>query len=301
MPIMVVDISGSCSFRGADSAEISRFSFMKVGTSMRRINALRVVVFFLVAVFILASGNDLNAQGKKEKGEKRTGKEKKTEEKVRGEREERGDSLTADSKKGHYEPKKLKKEEKMDWEGGTPPGWSRGGKTGWDGTGAPPGKMKKADKHGEEIKRQYPPGSEDWDGKKKEEWDRDLEKTKERVRKKVRQREGTTEEDEESAVRSVEGAAREGVPVERAEKTVEKAIERGMKGEEIEKVTRAMSYGADKNVDYEKLDSFVSKKIDSGESGDELAVSIYREVDSGSMEKVEKEKKPWWKRIFKRN
>jgi len=271
---------------------------------MRRGNALRFVVFSLVAVFVLASGHDLNAQGKKGKGGKGTGKEKKTEEKVKGEeeaKEERGDPLTAESKKGHYKPKKLKKEEKIEWEDGTPPGWSRGGKTGWDGTGAPPGKMKKADKHGEEVKRQYPPGSEDWDGKKKEEWDRDLEKTKERVRKKVRKREGTTEKDEESAVRSVEGAAREGVPVERAGKTVEKAIERGMKGEEIEKVTRAMSYGADKNVDYKKLDSFVSKKIDSGESGDELAVSIYKEVDSGSMEKVEEEKKPWWKRIFKRN
>ncbi len=77
-----------------------------------------------------------------------------------------------------------------------------------------------------------------------------------------------------------------------------------MNGEEIEQVTRAMSYGADKNVDYDKLDFFVSKKIDSGERGDELAVSIYKEVDSGSVEKVKEEKeekKSWWKRIFKRD
>ncbi len=276
---------------------------------MRRSNAPRFVVFLLVTIFILVSGHDLNAQGKKEKGEKGAGKGKKTEEKVKGEKgakEKRGDSLTADSKKGHYRPKRLKEEEKMDWEGGTPPGWSKGGKSGWSGTGTPPGKMKKGEGHGEAINRKYPRGSQEWDAKKKEEWDKDLEETKERVRKRVRQREGTTEEDEESAVRSVEGATREGVPAERAEATVEKAIERGMTGEEIEKVTRAMSYGADKNVDYEKLDSFVGKKIDSGESGDEVAVSIYKEVDSGSLEKAEEEKveekkKPWYKRIFKRN
>lgn len=261
---------------------------------MRRSDALRFVVFSLVTVFILASGYDLNAQGKKKKGEKESGKENKTEEKAMGEKEskgEMGDPQTADSKKAQYKPKKLKKKEKAEWVDGNPPGWSKGEKSGWDGTGAPPG----------EMKNQYPPGSEDWNDKRKKQWEGDLEKSKERIRKRVRQRDGATKQEEESAVRSIEGAAREGVPVERAEKTVEKAIERGMKGEEIERVTRAMSYGADKNVDYEKLDSFVSKKIDSGERGDELAVSIYKEVDSGSMEKVQEEKKPWWKRIFKRD
>ena len=271
---------------------------------MKISNVLRFVVFALVTIFILVSGHDLNAQERKGKGKKRTGKEKKTEERIKIEKKaniESRDSLTRDNKKDHYKPKKLKEKAKMEWEGGTPPGWSRGEKSGWSGTGAPPGKMKKNENHNKEIKKQYPPGSENWKENKKKKWDKSLDKTKERIRSKARQRKETTEEYEESAVRSVEGAAREGVPIERAETIVEKAIERDMKGEEIEKLTRAISYGADKNVDYEKLDSFISKKVDSGERGDELAISIYKKVDSGSMEKVKEEKESWYKRIFKRN
>ncbi len=271
---------------------------------MRRKGVPMLAAIFLIAVFFFVSAQDIYAQGKKQKGEKGNGKGKKTEEKVEGEdksKEQVGDSLNTNSKKGHYTPKKLKEENKMEWEGGNPPGWSKGTKTGWGESGAPPGKTKQGDKSGRENEKRYPPGAEDWDKGKREEWDKDVEAAKERVRKKARQRKGSAEGDEESAVRSVEGAAREGVPVEQAEKTVEKAIDRGMKGEEIEKVTRAMSYGADNNVDYGKLDSFVKKKMDSGEHGDELAISIYKEVDSGNLEKVKEEKKPWWKRIFKRD
>lgn len=269
---------------------------------MKRNGVLMLVTIFLITVFSFVSAQDVYAQGKKQKGEK--GKGKQTEEKAKGGKEsseEAGDSLSTSSKKDHYKPKKLKKEDEVEWEGGNPPGWSKGTKTGWGGSGAPPGQTKKVDKGSGENEKRYPPEAKDWDKKKREEWDKELENAKERVRKKTRQRKGTTEDDEESAVRSVEGAAREGVPVEQAEETVEKAIDRGMNGEEIEKVTRAMSYGADNNVDYEKLDSFVKKKIESGEGGDELAVSIYKEVDSGTLEKVEEEKKPWWKRIFGRN
>ena len=193
----------------------------------------------------------------------------------------------------------------MEWEGGTPPGWSRGKKSGWDGTGTPPGEMKKDGKQNKGVDRKYPRGSEGWNEKKKEKWGKDIDAARKRIRKKAGERKGYTKEYEESAVKSIEGAASEGVPVERAETVVEKAMEKDMSGGDIEKVTRAMSYGADKNVDYDKLDSFVTKKIDSGESGDDIAVSIYKEVDSGSLEKVEKKavekKEPWYKRIFKRN
>ena len=274
---------------------------------MRKSNILKLVVLSLVAVFILVSGNDLNAQQKKGKGGQKTGKEKKTEEKISGEKEiNKGgaDSPASDDKKSGYKPKKLKEEAKIEWEGGTPPGWSRGKKSGWDGTGTPPGEMKKDGKQNKGIDRKYPPGSEGWNEKKKEKWGENVDAARERIRTKARQKKGTSEEYQESAVRSIEGATREGVPVERAETVVEKAIERDMSGADIEKVTRAMSYGADKNVDYEKLDPFITKKIDSGESGDELAVSIYKEVDSGSMEKVEKKveekKAPWYKRVFKK-
>ena len=232
---------------------------------MRKNNILKLVVLSLVAVFILVSGNDLNAQQKKGKGGQKTGKEKKTEEKVSGEKQikkEGVDSPTADSKKSGYKPKKLKEKTKAEWEGGTPPGWSRGKKSGWNGTGTPPGEMKKDGKQNKGIDRKYPPGSENWNEKKKEKWNKNVDQAKERIRTKARQKKGTTEEYQESAVRSIEGATREGVPVERAETVVEKAIERDMSGGDIEKVTRAMSYGADKNVDYEKLDPFITKKID---------------------------------------
>ena len=137
-----------------------------------------------------------------------------------------------------------------------------------------------------------------------------LEKAKERIRKRIRTHEGTGEMErkqlEERAMRSIEGAARSGVPVEQAEKTVEKSIERGMSGEEIEKVTRAMAYGADKDVDYDALGRFVDRKMEEGERGDELAMSVYKEIDDRSaekqLEKKEPEKKvPWYKRIFRRD
>ena len=135
-----------------------------------------------------------------------------------------------------------------------------------------------------------------------------LEKAKERIRNRVREHEGKGEMErkqlEESATRSIEGAARKGVPVEHAEKTVEKGIDRGMKGEEIEKMTRAMAYGADKGTDYEELGKFMDRKMVEGERGDDLAMSVYKEIDDKhalkQQEKME-EKLPWYKRWFKRN
>ncbi len=298
---------------------------------MKKSGVIRFMVLCLASAFILSLAAGSNAQSKKDKGGKASGKGKKVEKELKedsitteagvdslktGRSRHSGKQMKEEQEEkksgpGHratgrkddgYRPKKLKKNEHSEWETGSPPGWSRGKKTGWEGAGTPPGKTTEGsiDTH-----RKYPPGSEDWDGPKKEKWDRNLEEAKERVRVKVRQREGATQEDEESAVRSVEGAAREGVPVERAERTVNRAIERDLSGEEIEKVTRAISYGADKNVDYEKLDTFIEKKIDSGERGDDLALSVYKEVDSGTMEKTEEKaeekKTSWWKRVFKRN
>ena len=183
-----------------------------------------------------------------------------------------------------YKPKGLSEDEMKKWEGGSPPGWSMGTKKGWGEGGVPPGKMKK----GDEAK---------------------LEQAKERIRNRIRTHEGKGEMErkqlEECAERSIEGATRGGVPVEHAEATVEKGIERGMNGEEIEKVTRAMAYGADKETDYEELGRFMDRKMDEGERGDELAMSVYKEIDDRHAEKQqikeEPKKKPWYKRIFKRN
>ncbi|HSG28415.1 MAG TPA: hypothetical protein VLA34_08030 [Candidatus Krumholzibacterium sp.] len=287
---------------------------------MKRGKTLSVLVSVVCAVFILCTAHDLNAQSKKEKSSKRSGRERKNEQQVQGEdsaavktrdmRKTRKDDPDSQNtgvpqphgrKKDQYRPKKLKVREEAEWEGGTPPGWSRGTKTGWSGEGAPPGKMKEDAKGGGMLEKSYPPGAGDWSEADRQKWDSRLEEAKERVRVRTRQREGATEEDVESAVRSVEGAAREGVPVERAESSVRKAVDRSMRGEEIEKVTRAISYGADKNVDYGKLDEFIDRRMESGERGDDLAVSIYKEVDSGNLEKAPEEKLPWWKRMFRRN
>ncbi|MBN2071121.1 MAG: hypothetical protein JW814_06640 [Candidatus Krumholzibacteriota bacterium] len=274
---------------------------------MKKINLRRLAVLFFVALFVLVSGQDLSAQQKKGKGGKEKGQKKETVEKVAGEKKEmkeRADSLSRGGEKTGYRPKRLGNEEAAQWEGDRPPGWSRGGKTGWSGADMPKGQKKGDAERNREMKRRYPPGAKNWDDKKKEKWDKHLEESKDRVRRKAHDKRGAAGKYGDSAVISIEEAARGGVPVDKAEAVVEKAIERDMEGEEIEKMTRAMTYGADKNVDYEKLDTFIGKKIDSGERGDDLAVSIYKEIDSGSLEKTEEtkeEKKSVWKRIFKRD
>ncbi len=227
------------------------------------------------------------AEAVQQKGKKGKGGADDTEQKGAkkgGEADEAGQGA-GKVKKVKYKPKGLSEEEMGQWEGGNPPGWSMGTKKGWEGAGAPPGKMKK----GDEAK---------------------LEKAKERIRNRIRTHEGKGETErkqlEECAERSIEGATRKGVPVEHAERTVEKGIERGMSGEEIEKVTRAMAYGADKDTDYEELGKFMDRKMEEGERGDELAMSVYKEIDDRqaerALEKKEPEKKlPWYKRIFKRD
>jgi hypothetical protein len=191
----------------------------------------------------------------------------------------------------------------MGWRDGTPPGWDRGEKRGWGGA-APPGQQRKAGE-GMMEGRRYPARAKDWGDREKEDFDRRLERARERVRAKAQTREGIDEGDIESAEVSVEEASREGVPIEQAESSVDKAMGAGMSGAEIEQMTRAMAYGADKNVDYNELGSFVDRKIDDGERGDDLAVSIYQEVDRqneqapAEPEQPKQEKKtPWYRRIF---
>lgn len=274
---------------------------------MKRSVWFGLLVIFLLAAFVLTLSDDAVAQKKgggkgkgksgqttkdaeqkkkadevgEKEGEEIQEKEMEQEKKGKGggKGEKSGEMEEGKGKKKAYKPKGLSEEEMKGWEGGSPPGWSQGTKKGWEGAGAPPGKMKK----GDEAK---------------------LEKAKERIRTRVREHEGKGEMErkqlEEHAERSIEGAARSGVPIEHAEKTVEKGIERGMTGEEIEKVTRAMAYGADKNTDYGKLEKFMDKKMAEGEKGDELAMSVYKEIDEKGVEKKE-EKLPWYKRWFRRD
>jgi hypothetical protein len=254
---------------------------------MRKSGWLGIFVLFVVTAWVLTFSADALAQkkgGGKGKGKGKSGQTAKGSEqqKKAGDVEEKeGEKVKGEGKgkKMAYKPKGLSEEEMKGWEGGSPPGWSQGTKKGWEGAGAPPGKMKK----GDEAK---------------------LEKAKERIRNRVREHEGKGEMErkqlEEHAERSVEGAARSGVPVEHAERAVEKGLDRGMTGEEIEKMTRAMAYGADKNTDYGKLEKFMDKKMAEGERGDELAMSVYKGIDEKQVEKKE-EKLPWYKRWFRRD
>ena len=273
---------------------------------MKRFLTVKPVFILLVAAFVFAFSTEAVAQGKG-KGKKKSTKKAKSTEKVEDIKViDASDSLQAEElsgrkgkggsdKKGKYRPKGLKKEEMEKWADGVPPGWSRGNKKGW-GDGMPPGKAGKGE-------RRYPADSGNWDEARKEEWDGELEKAKERIRTRSRQRQDTNRETEDSSVISIEEAARNGVPIETAERTVDTAIDRGMTGEEIEKITRAMTYGSDKNVDQTRLGDFVQKKMTEGETGDDIAVSIYEEIDSGTLEKkpVEEKKKSWWRRMFKKD
>lgn len=299
---------------------------------MKKSGWIGLLIALLLTAWVLAISCDARAQKEKKSG-KKDRESKKTEEQIQKEKVkvEKGAEIeeaedregtekrkkkeadrnkkqtkerTEKAKKFKYRPKALKDEEMREWEDGIPPGWTRGKKTGWGEGGAPPGKMKKEGGRLPIIKRLYPPGSEEWDPEKKKAWDRRLEDAKERIRKRTRTRDEMAEEDVESAVRSIEETSREGVPIERAEATVDKAIDRGMTGREIEQVTRAVAYGADKDIDYDELNAFVDTKMEEGQEGDELAVSIYEEIDRRHVEQQQKEeakKKPWWKRIFKRS
>jgi len=296
---------------------------------MKNIKGFNLFVFVLAAVWALAVSTEALAQGKgqpksgdkgKKKSEQKVDREKGAKDKSdrelgkadstgrdKGERDQGSREKGNRGKGTKYKPRHISDEDMNEWTDGNPPGWSRGEKTGWGGAGAPPGQTKEGEGERDrvrerEMKRSYPPGSDDWDAAKKEEWQGSVEQSKTRILERIRTRKEASREYEESAAVSIEGAAGAGVPVRHVESAVEKAVARDMSGEEIEKMTRAMSYGADKGTDYDELDRFIERKMDEGESGDDLAVSIYKEIDEKQAVKKPEEpvKKPWYKRIFNR-
>lgn len=173
-------------------------------------------------------------------------------------------------KKGGWMPPGLSKEEQAEWEDGRPPGWSRGKKEGWKGAGMPPGLAKKDG--------QLPPGWKNWNDEKKKGWEKELGEAREKVRGRAKKLKDFSEEDLDSALVSVEAAARKGVPIRHALGLVGKAMENGIKGRGLETATRAMAYGVGKEIDFEQLGKFVHKKLDEGLRNDELSIEIYKEV-----------------------
>jgi hypothetical protein len=252
---------------------------------MKKVYGFSLFVSVLAAIWVLGVFADAQAQGKRQEKDKKNAQ---VSEREKGAKD-----------KIKYKPHGMTDADLTEWTDGNPPGWSRGEKTGWRGAGAPPGLLKKRGE--QEIFLVYPRGSEDWDNKRKEDWDRTLEHSKTRILERIRAREGLSLEDEESALISIERAARQGVPLEHVEASMNGAITRGMRGRDIEKMTRAMSYGTDKQTDYGRLNRFIAGKMDAGETGDGLALSIYKEIDEQNAAKpIEPVKKPWWKRLFGR-
>ncbi|MBI5187842.1 MAG: hypothetical protein HZA07_02050 [Nitrospirae bacterium] len=89
---------------------------------------------------------------------------------------------------------------------------------------------------------------------------------------------GFSEEDLDSAIGSVEAAARKGVPIRHARGLVEKAMEKGIKGRDIETASKAMAYGVGKKIDFDQLGKFVHEKLEQGLRDDELTIEIYKEI-----------------------
>ncbi|MCU0638248.1 MAG: hypothetical protein MUF59_00030 [Candidatus Krumholzibacteria bacterium] len=301
---------------------------------MKNIKKFNLFVLALAVVWALTVSAGAQAQGKGQTKNADKGK-KKSEQKVDGEKvvkekgakeksgaefgradstgrdkgdKEKGKRDRGDRGKGEkYRPRHISDEGMNEWTDGNPPGWSHGEKTGWGGAGAPPGKTKEGEGDRDRVRdremtHKYPPGSDDWDAAKKEEWQGSVEQSKTRILERLRARKEASREDEESAAVSIENAAGAGVPVRHVESAVDRAVARDMRGEDIEKMTRAMSYGADKGTDYDELDRLIERKMEEGESGDDLAVSIYKEIDEKQVVTKPEEpvKKPWYKKIFNR-
>lgn len=150
-----------------------------------------------------------------------------------------------------------------------PPGWSHGDKDGWKGAGMPPG-----------LEKKTPPGWEKWNNNKKKGWEKRLENALGNIRKGAKNKKGFSKKDLDSALVSVEAAAREGVPVKNSRELVELAMNKGIQGTAIETLSRATSSGVGKDIDFGKLNKFVEKKLDDGLRNDELLNEIYKEIDN---------------------
>ncbi len=263
---------------------------------MKKMKGFSLFVMVSAAIWLFAVFSNSQAQRKGPEKDKNKNEREADKENSSGNNAAMDRSQAARISKNKYKPRGISDKNMTEWADGNPPGWSEGNKAGWGGAGVPPGQMKEREL---ELIHSYPSGSEDWDSGKKADWRSNLEQSKTRILERIRTRKGVSREDEESAIISIERAAREGVPLTHIESVMNKAITREMRSRDIEKMTRAMSYGADKNTDYDKLDRFIERKMDQGETGDDLAVSIYREIDERNVAKSEEPvRKSWWKRLF---
>ena len=217
---------------------------------------------YVTIAFILLAGSLALAEGKPTAHGKSPGK---------GEGENKGWTGDVnpgkDGKSGQMHSDKSK-EKSMARNKENPSGWSRGDKEGWKGAGMPPGLAKKT-----------PPGWEKWNNNKKKGWEKRLENALGNIRKGAKNKKDFSKEDLDSALVSVEAAAREGVPVKNARELIELSIKYGLQGIALETLSRATSSGVVKDIDFGKLNNFVEKKLDDGLRDDELLDEVYKEID----------------------
>ena len=143
---------------------------------------------------------------------------------------------------------------------GTPPGWSRGLKTGWGG-------------------ETLPPGAREWSTEQKREWKKDLENARSRVQERAGRIDGFGEPDLQSALLSLDAMAGQGVPVDDGLALVERLMDREMKGGGIESVTRAMAFGVSEGFKAGRINSYINDRLNEGLMDDALGSEIYRAID----------------------
>ena len=116
-----------------------------------------------------------------------------------------------------------------------PPGWKKGKKEGWE--------------------TELPPGWKKWDGAKRRQWEHGLNRAKSTVRKHAEARLN-------AALRTLEMAARKGVPLHHAEETAKAGLDRGLGP-----------------FDFEPLGKFVVERVKAGVKGQDLAKAIHQETN----------------------
>ncbi len=212
--------------------------------------------------FMLLAGSLALAEGKPTAHGKSPDKEK-------GENKGRTSEVNpGNDEKGGQMHSDMNKDKSMSRKKGNPPGWSHGAKEGWKGAGMPPG-----------LARKNPPGWQKWDNEKKKSWEEQLGEALGNIRQRTKNKKGFSKEDLDSALLSIEAAAREGVPVESAREIIELSIKYGLQGNALETLSRATSSGVGKDIDFDQLNNFVEKKLDDGLRDDELLDEVYKEID----------------------
>jgi hypothetical protein len=113
----------------------------------------------------------------------------------------------------------------------------------------------------QDLKTEFPPGWEQWDSVKRQQWRQGLSHAKNAVRKYARAR-------LDAALHSLEAAARQGVAFDDAENMAMAGLDGGLEP-----------------LDFEPLGEFVVEKVKGGLKGRELTEAIHEEIDRRQQQK----------------